>query len=729
MKKLKKIMIANRGEIALRVIRSARKLGISTLALVTRAEHNAQHAKLADECHVIGDGPAPQSYLNPSLLVDVALKRGADAIHPGYGFLSENFDFVKKIEESGINFIGPHSEAMRKVGNKKRAKEIMSTNDVPLIPGYHGESQEDGYLKEQADKIGYPMLIKAAQGGGGKGMRLVTESGKFLEMLKSAREEAMSNFGADRVILERFIQNPKHIEVQILGDKFGNVFDFFERDCSVQRRHQKIIEEAPSALPANLSAAIRATAVRAARAAGYSNAGTVEFLFDPVSSQYYFMEMNSRLQVEHPVSELVTGHDLVELQIRVAQGENLSGLTLPSKPRGHAMEARLCAEDPFNGFMPSTGTISRLEFLGRGVTSSDLTMGFDLSKTSIDEISAGKARQTGERRPIYDVRDQTSVDWTSDFPGDEIFKTNIRLDSGVISGSTVTPFYDSMIGKVIVWGEDRAAALQLLEKALRSVKVSGVQTTLPFLLNLVNEKDFRDFNYYLEYFPTHVAQLTVDPLSDAEARARLAGFVLRSMFGSSEFPSALANFRLNTTCSKLFRLSLQKTYSLDSAPRKAVIVATQTSVGSNNFALSVELDGKKSEHLIEFVSADRSSVAFNIDGEVRRFTFENAGEFFHEGLSYQIKDISLEPIFSQKQDAALIFEATMDAQLREVNVKDGDVVEAGTWLYSTYSMKTEHKAFAKSKLKVTKVHFAAGDFVEKGKSIISVEAIDQPAKP
>lgn len=732
MRKFKKIMIANRGEIALRVIRSAHKLGISTLALVTRAEQNAQHARLADECHIIGEGEATKSYLNAPLLVETALKRGADAVHPGYGFLSENFDFVELVEKSKLKFIGPPSAAIRRVGNKKRAKELMEKNGIPLIPGYHGDSQDDQLLKAEAEKIGYPVMIKAAQGGGGKGMRLVQKASEFLAQLASARAEALMSFGADKVILERFVDNPKHIEVQILGDEHGNVFDFFERDCSVQRRHQKIIEEAPSGLDPSISKRIRQTAVRAAKAAGYANAGTVEFLFDRPSGEFYFMEVNSRLQVEHPVSEFVTGHDLVELQIRVAQGENLAGLKIPEQPRGHAIEARLCAEDPFNEFMPSPGTLTEFKFLNQPVTNSDYTMNFDLSKTSIAQLDGAKGRapDVNDRKPLFDVKDMGTLHWQAQYPGDEIYKTNIRFDSGVITGSAITPYFDSMIGKVVVWGENRDAALQLLDKALRSIQVSGVQTTLPLLLRLLQEKEFRSFDYYLEYFKNHVKDLTQDPLTETAARLHLAAYAVGLMHGDLDFPAGLANFRLNSVCRKLFRFQLQRAFSRDASPNSATVALVQTAAGSNTYNAVTDFRGVKKTQVVEFVARDQTSVTCVIDGRIQKIELtedKTSSRFYHEGLAYQIKDVSLESVFTKSKSLTSQFEASMDTKVKEMNVAAGQMVEAGTWLYSTFSMKIEYKEIASTRLLVKKVNFAKDDFVPKGSKIILAEEVSDPA--
>ena len=354
------ILIANRGEIACRVIRTARRLGIRTVAVFSEADAGAQHVRLADEAHCIG-GPRPQdSYLRGDAILDVAKKTGAQAIHPGYGFLSENADFADAVQAAGIAFIGPAGSSMRKMGSKAGAKDLMAAASVPVVPGYTGEDQSPGLLQREADRIGYPLMIKAAHGGGGKGMRIVRAAGEFAANLESCQREAKNAFGKDRVLLERYIEHPRHIEIQVFGDAHGNAIHLGERECSAQRRYQKVLEESPSPfLTPELRARMGAAAVQAARAIDYANAGTVEFIVAP-SGEFFFMEINTRLQVEHPVTEEVTGLDLVEWQLRIAAGEPLPLRQEDVTQRGHAIEVRLYAEDPDAGFLPGSGTLQTL---------------------------------------------------------------------------------------------------------------------------------------------------------------------------------------------------------------------------------------------------------------------------------------------------------------------------------------------------------------------------------
>ncbi len=430
-----RILIANRGEIACRVIRTARRLGVGTVAVYSDADAGALHVALADEAVRIGPPPAAESYLNGAAVIAAAQATGAQAIHPGYGFLSENPDFVEAVEAAGLTFIGPSASAIRAMGLKDAAKKLMEEAGVPVVPGYHGERQDDAFLEGVAEEIGYPVLIKAVAGGGGKGMRRVDTARDFAEALASARAEAKAAFGNASVLIEKFIANPRHIEVQVFGDGTRAVH-LFERDCSLQRRHQKVIEEAPApGMTPEMRAAMGAAGARAAEAIGYAGAGTVEFIVDgsgPLRPEkFWFMEMNTRLQVEHPVTEAVTGVDLVEWQLRVAAGEPLPMAQEEIPLRGHAMEARLYAEDATKGFLPAIGRLSHL-----------------------------------------------SVPDT------------IRADLGVRAGDAITPHYDPMIGKVIAHGPDRAAALGRLRAALAGTMAAGTVTNLGFLYRLLGDADF-----------------------------------------------------------------------------------------------------------------------------------------------------------------------------------------------------------------------------------------------
>ena len=431
-----KILIANRGEIACRVIDTCARLGIGTVAVYSNADKSARHVALANEAVHIGAAPVADSYLQAERIIQAALDTGAQAIHPGYGFLSENPDFAEAVAAAGLAFIGPSGDAIRSMGLKDAAKVLMIEAGVPVVPGYHGADQDDALLASEAEAIGYPVLIKAVAGGGGKGMRLVEAAGDFQAMLNSARSESKTAFGNDAVLVEKFVTNPRHIEIQVFGDSHGAAVHLFERDCSLQRRHQKVIEEAPAPdMTEDVRAAMGNAAVKAALAIGYSGAGTVEFIVDgsgPLRVDgFWFMEMNTRLQVEHPVTEAITGQDLVEWQLKVAAGEPLPKKQEELSIDGWSFEARLYAEDVPKGFLPATGTLTHLAF-----------------------------------------------------------PEGARAETGVRSGDTITPYYDPMIAKLVVHGPDRVQALQALRHALDHMEVSGAVTNLQFLSKLASHGDF-----------------------------------------------------------------------------------------------------------------------------------------------------------------------------------------------------------------------------------------------
>jgi len=431
-----KILIANRGEIACRIMHTAQAMGVKCVAVYSDADKNAQHVQLADEAVRIGPAPVNESYLLGDKIIKAALDTGAEAIHPGYGFLSENPDFVEAVKVAGLVFIGPSAEAIRAMGLKDAAKALMEKAKVPVVPGYHGDMQESGFLAAKANEIGYPVLIKARAGGGGKGMRKVDDPKEFAAALIGAQREGEASFGDGHVLIEKFIQSPRHIEIQVFGDNHGNVVHLFERDCSLQRRHQKVIEEAPApGMTEEMREAMGNAAVKAAKAIDYSGAGTIEFIVDGSDGLrpdgFYFMEMNTRLQVEHPVTEAITGVDLVKWQLKVASGEYLPMFQDELSTKGHAFEARLYAEDVPKGFLPATGTLEYLEF-----------------------------------------------------------SDDARNDSGVVEGDTITPFYDPMIAKVITHADTREEALSNLEKALGETRIAGTVTNAAFLRSLCNHEGF-----------------------------------------------------------------------------------------------------------------------------------------------------------------------------------------------------------------------------------------------
>ncbi|MFY0644734.1 MAG: acetyl-CoA carboxylase biotin carboxylase subunit [Bacteroidia bacterium] len=443
---MKKILIANRGEIAVRVIRTCQKMGISTVAIYSEADRHSLHVQMADQAFCIGPAPSADSYLQGDKIIELCKKHQVDGIHPGYGFLSENADFVKKVTEAGIRFIGPSPESIILMGSKIASKQAVAKFGVPLVPGINDAIEDVDEARKIADKIGYPILVKASAGGGGKGMRLVEDPAKLESSMKSAINEAVSSFGDGAVFIEKFVSKPRHIEIQIMADDHGQVVYLMERECSIQRRHQKLVEEAPSAvLDADLRKRMGEAAVNVAKACNYSGAGTVEFLLD-ASMEFYFLEMNTRLQVEHPVTELITGLDLVEQQIRVARGESLAYKQEDIQINGHAIELRLCAEDPNNDFLPAVGTISTY-------------------KAPIDDF--------------------------------------VRLDDFVYEGYEIPIYYDNMFGKLIVWGKDRMQAIERMKYAINAFEIGGIANTLDFGRFVMNHEKFIDGDFDTNFIPNY----------------------------------------------------------------------------------------------------------------------------------------------------------------------------------------------------------------------------------
>jgi 3-methylcrotonyl-CoA carboxylase alpha subunit len=466
------LLIANRGEIACRVIRTAKRMGIRTIAVYSDADADALHVSLADEAVRIGPAPARESYLKIDAVIDAAKKTQAQAIHPGYGFLSENAEFAEACAKAKIIFVGPPASAIRAMGGKSEAKALMAKAQVPLVPGYHGEDQQPAKLAKEAEKIGWPVLIKASAGGGGKGMKVAESAADFRDQLASAKREALSSFSDERVLIEKYLERPRHVEIQVFADNHGHCVYLFERDCSIQRRHQKVFEEAPAP---GLTEAVRArmgeAAVKAAQAIGYSGAGTVEFLLDRDGS-FYFMEMNTRLQVEHPVTEFITGLDLVEWQLRISSGEKLPLTQSDLRINGHAIEVRLYAEDADRGFLPQTGTIAHLR-------------------------------------------------WPEASP-------NVRIDTGITQGKAISTYYDPMIAKLIVWDRDRPSALAQLRRALSETEIAGVVTNAPFLLKLASHKAFAKAELDTGFIGRHEKELlpSVPPASEDARILATVGLVL-----------------------------------------------------------------------------------------------------------------------------------------------------------------------------------------------------------
>ena len=462
-----KILIANRGEIACRIIKTARAMGVATVAVYSEADRNALHMKMADESAYIGPAASSESYLVGSNIIQAALDTGAEAIHPGYGFLSENADFCRQCEAHNLIFIGPPIEAIVAMGSKSAAKKIMADAGVPLVPGYHGDDQSPALIKQAANKMGYPVLLKAAAGGGGKGMRAVHAEAEFDEALDAAKREALNSFNDDIMLVEKYLLNPRHVEIQVFCDSHGNAVYLFERDCSVQRRHQKVIEEAPAPrMSETLRQQMGEAAIKAAVAINYQGAGTVEFLLDSRGG-FFFMEMNTRLQVEHPVTEMISGQDLVEWQLRVACGEPLPRSQQQLQINGHAFEARIYAEDPEHDFLPATGRLKILQ-------------------------------------PPLET-------------------ANVRVDTGVVEGDDVSIYYDPMIAKLVVWDLDRDRALQRLTQALSEYRIAGLTTNIGFLYNLATSQAFINGDVDTGYIENHQQEIFRQRDADINYAAPFAG--------------------------------------------------------------------------------------------------------------------------------------------------------------------------------------------------------------
>ncbi len=656
---IKKVLIANRGEIACRVIKTLQRLDIDSVAVFSEADANALHVRLADEAVAIGPAPAAESYLMIDKVIAAAKATGADAIHPGYGFLSENAAFAKACADNDIIFIGPPTKAIEAMGSKSAAKAIMGEADVPLVPGYHGDDQSDTTLKAEADKIGYPVLLKATMGGGGKGMRLVEKEKDFQEALQSCRRESLSSFGDDRMLIEKYVIQPRHVEIQVFADQHGQCVYLFERDCSLQRRHQKVVEEAPApGIGDTLRRSMGDAAVRAAKSIGYEGAGTVEFLLD-ASGHFYFMEMNTRLQVEHPVTEMITGEDLVEWQIRVASGFKLPKQQDELRWKGHAFEVRIYAETPHNNFLPATGRITYLA--------------------------------------TPDVNE------------------HVRIDTGITENSEVTVFYDPMIAKLIVWDKDRSRALHRLDKALQSYLIDGVQTNTEFLLSIINHSDFAQEKLSTHFIDDHQAELIQEPQKAKELHfihAAIYRHLKTCRQSDNQSPwSSLVGWRLNNSTAQRYLFDQDEdliTVDLDIADHggRQQFVAT---CGATRYTAYATLDGDRLR-----LSGDRTSVvAVHEQG--------NRLALFEQGRRIEVHSHSVLATLSGSQDEGQLV-APMHGRIVEVMVAAGDEVAADTPLIIIEAMKMEHTIRAREPGTVQEIFYASGDLVEEGAELIQFEA-------
>ena len=624
---INKLLIANRGEIACRVIRSAKKLGIATVAVYSSADENAMHVAMADEAVKIGEAPSKDSYLRGDVIIDTALKTGADAIHPGYGFLSENAAFAESCRANNIIFVGPPPEAIRAMGSKSAAKSIMEKAGVPLVPGYHGDDQADAVLLQAAREMGYPVLLKAAAGGGGKGMRQVWKDEEFADALSAARREAMASFSDDIMLVEKYLTRPRHVEFQMFCDQHGNGVYLFERDCSLQRRHQKIIEEAPApGMTEALRTQMGEAALQAARAIAYEGAGTVEFLLDEDES-FYFMEMNTRLQVEHPVTEMITGEDLVEWQIKVAQGEVLPKKQQELTINGHAFEARLYAEDPDNGFLPETGILTE---------------------------------HTPPQPSHY-----------------------VRVDTGVRCGDEVSVFYDPMIAKLIVWDESRERALRRLATALRQYHIAGVTTNVDYLQRLATHPEFIAANLTTTFIDKHTASLQQSKKVSDEQLAMMALICVlpREKTAVTSPWETSSSWRMNGAYQKTLQLAVAGTgnFAVDIRwPEQAsddwLIAIDGNALRANGKWLKDTLQLNINDHL--------QTIRVSEDGETRTIFTQQGCLTFNE--------IKPDTGSDEGSGTENTFTAPMNGTIVACPVEAGTKVKKDTVLVIMEAMKMEH---------------------------------------
>lgn len=647
-----KILIANRGEIALRVMRSAKAMGYRTVAVFSSADRSSRHVREADQAVYIGEALPTQSYLNIPAIIEAAQRSGADALHPGYGFLAENAVFAQACRDAGLVFIGPSPEAIIAMGNKAGAKELMIQAGVPCIPGYQGADQNEERLQAEAQTVGYPVMIKATAGGGGRGMRLVARSEDFIDALRSAKSEAQSAFGNPEVILERAIINPRHIEIQVFADRHGNAIHLGERDCSVQRRHQKVVEEAPSpVVDAHLRARMGATAVAAVKAIRYEGAGTLEFLLD-AAGNFFFMEMNTRLQVEHPVTESITGLDLVELQLRVASGEALPIRQEEVRFQGHAIEVRLCAEDVEHGFIPQSG------------------------------------RMALWRMP-----------------------SGIRVEHGLESGAEISPYYDSMIAKLVSYGSTRDEARRKLITALENTVALGVKTNQQFLARCLAHPVFAQGGATTAFIGEHSGELLhTDEKRDADARALTAVllYATGSELGASR-TSAIAH-----------RLPIAFRFELNTKQCVASLINT----GNDQYL--VEIGETRFE--MQLVAIDSSQVRFSCNGLIDNAAFFRIGSQLmlqYAGSAYDVQDLThVAQTRKESGGGDGKIRAAMNGRVVAVHVAVGDLVQAGQSVVTLDAMKMEHVHVASITGRIKVFNAVLGDQVAVYRVIAEIEAAE-----
>jgi 3-methylcrotonyl-CoA carboxylase alpha subunit len=672
-----KILIANRGEIACRVAATARRMGIKTVAVYSEADAWAKHVAVCDEAVLIGAASAKESYLCGDKIIAVALATGAQAVHPGYGFLSENADFADACAQAGLVFIGPPASSMRAMGSKSAAKSLMEHADVPLVPGYHGERQDPEFLQAQADRIGYPVLLKASAGGGGKGMRVVERSEDFKAALASCKREAISSFGDDKVLAEKYLTRPRHIEIQVFADTHGNCVYLHERDCSVQRRHQKVLEEAPAPrMPAARRAAMGEAAVAAARAVGYVGAGTVEFIANQDGS-FYFMEMNTRLQVEHPVTEMITGTDLVEWQLRVAFGEPLPKAQHELAIHGHAIEARIYAENPEKGFLPSIGLLRHMEVPG-AVT-------FELGAGAI-----------GDPAPV-------------------------RIDSGVRQGDAISPFYDPMIAKLIVWGADRTEALARMSQALGEFRIVGLATNIAFLKRLVEGAAFSQAD-----LDTGLIERNADTLFPPLQSAPLGALALAAVAlieaekavsrnPADPFGNALG-WRLNGAYRRV--LSFADDYTATTEQKQYQVGVTYRAGGWRLDVGGIEVD-------LSLAARDGAELSIRLGDTSVHGAVHRDGDAFHVFTGGRHFTLVYNDPMAHAGEAEAVggrLTAPMPGKVVAVLASKGQQVKKGDPLVIMEAMKMEHTIAAPSDGLVEEILYEVGDQVADGAPLLAFAA-------
>lgn len=695
--RITKLLIANRGEIACRIIRTAQAKGIPCVAVYSAVDKQALHVKLADEAVFIGAAPAKDSYLVAEKIIEAAKITGANAIHPGYGFLSENAAFAQLCDDNNIIFVGPPIEAIKSMGSKSAAKTIMDSAKVPLVPGYHGESQAPELLLSESQKIGFPVLLKATAGGGGKGMRIVWNETEFSTALAAAKRESLAGFGEDTMLVEKYLTKPRHVEIQIFCDGDGNGVYLFERDCSIQRRHQKVIEEAPAPAYSNqLRVAMGDAALKAARAIGYVGAGTVEFLLDEDGS-FYFMEMNTRLQVEHPVTEMITGQDLVEWQLLIAAGGTLPLQQSDLQINGHAIEARIYAEDPDNEFLPATGTISYLH------------------------------------SPVQNK--------------------HVRIDTGIAEADEVSVYYDPMISKLIVWDTDRAKAISRMQQALSQYHIAGVKTNIPFLKRLVDQPEFSDAKLETGFIEKHEKSLFKNRDHNLKHYATLLAIHhylsiqrVRPHANTNDVDSpwnVVDSWRLNLaptfTCSLIYQ---DETFVVDLAGVDLVVVdgvrqpdSITAHCGQYDLNAQVELTNKgllvtqqssepelpahQQHYCINHGLYSNNGSQQNNNAEINNPSKKNQLTLFIDcdALAFSLQTQDHES-FTEDDHGNLT--APMNGTIVAVFVSPDQSVKTGDSLLVLEAMKMEHTIKAPSDGTVKEVYYQAGDLVNEGSELLAL---------